>query len=189
MKRTLLLIVDPQIDFTTGTLPVEGGSEAMEKLAGYLRENDGRYTAKIITADSHPFDHCSFIENGGTWPRHCIHDTVGAAIVPEVFFAAYETAGRTHVLHKGESSGIEEYSIFGNEEAAERIKAIIRQTEITRIEICGLAGDVCVLSTLSDALRLFPECEFEVLTRFSPSIDGGKKLTDFLERYNVKCDR
>ena len=189
MKRRLLLIVDPQIDFTEGTLPVEGGSEAMKKLADHISANDGRYTAKIITADRHPYDHCSFKDNGGQWPRHCVHDTVGAAIVPEVFETSYGTAGKTEVLHKGESTGKEEYSIFGNPDATEKIKSVIRENGITDIDICGLAGDVCVLSTLADALDLFPECEFNVLTRFSPSIDGGEKLNDFIERNNIKCDR
>lgn len=189
MKRRLLLIVDPQIDFTDGSLTVEGGSEAMTKLAEYITTNDGRYAVKIITADRHPYDHCSFRDNGGSWPRHCVHDTVGAAIVPQLFNATYDTIGKTLVLHKGETTGKEEYSIFGNPEASEKIKNTIKECGITDIDICGLAGDVCVLSTLSDALKLFSECEFNVLTQFSPSIDGGKKLNDFIERYNIKCDR
>lgn len=37
MKK-LLLIVDPQIDFITGTLPVAGAAEAMDALAKYVKE-------------------------------------------------------------------------------------------------------------------------------------------------------
>ena len=36
MKK-LLLIVDPQIDFITGTLPVGGAAEAMDALAKYVK--------------------------------------------------------------------------------------------------------------------------------------------------------
>lgn len=79
MKR-LLLIVDPQVDFIAGTLPVPGAEEAMDRLAEYIYESDGRYAHKIVTADRHPYDHCSFDGHGGPWPRHCVHDTVGAAV-------------------------------------------------------------------------------------------------------------
>ena len=34
----LLLIVDPQVDFITGSLPVEGAAKAMDALATYVKE-------------------------------------------------------------------------------------------------------------------------------------------------------
>ena len=37
MKK-ILLIVDPQNDFITGTLPVEGAEERMKKLSKYPKE-------------------------------------------------------------------------------------------------------------------------------------------------------
>jgi len=69
MKK-LLLIVDPQIDFITGTLPVAGAAEAMDALAKYVKENGNEYTVKIVTADWHPYHHSSFADEGGMWPRH-----------------------------------------------------------------------------------------------------------------------
>ena len=59
MKK-LLLIVDPQIDFITGTLPVAGAAEAMDALAKYVKEQGNEYTVKIVTADWHPYHHSSF---------------------------------------------------------------------------------------------------------------------------------
>ena len=52
MKK-LLLIVDPQIDFITGTLPVSGAAEAMDALAKYVKDKGNEYTVKIVTADWH----------------------------------------------------------------------------------------------------------------------------------------
>lgn len=69
MKK-LLLIVDPQIDFITGTLPVAGAAEAMDALAKYVKEQGNEYTVKIVTADWHPYHHSSFADEGGMWPRH-----------------------------------------------------------------------------------------------------------------------
>ena len=73
----LLLIIDPQLDFINGTLPVPGAVEAMNALATYITTNSSAYCLKIITADSHPYNHFSFLENGGQWPRHCVHDKRG----------------------------------------------------------------------------------------------------------------
>lgn len=172
MKR-LLLIVDPQIDFITGELPVPGAESAMQNLARHITDNDGMYAHKIITADHHPYDHCSFKENGGIWPRHCVHDTTGAAIYQPIVDAAYQTSGGVTILYKGMKADTEEYSIFKREEAAETIDRLIKEHGITQIDICGLAGDVCVSNTLKDGIERYGKDFFNVLKTFSPSIDGG----------------
>ena len=185
-KKRMLLVVDPQVDFVSGSLPVPGAEEAMEMLSRYIKECDGEYSVKIITADSHPYDHQSFEDFGGEWPRHCVHDTVGAAIWPSVFESVYSTYGKSYVLHKGCNRDREEYSIFGNEESAATLGAIISYQDIGEIDICGLAGDVCVLSTLRDAIVRYPAIRINVLTEFSPSIDGGVSLAEFLKSRNLK---
>lgn len=73
MKK-LLLIIDPQIDFITGTLPVPGAVDAMDSLAEYIRRNNSDYDRVIVTADRHPMRHCSFKAEGGKWPAHCVAD-------------------------------------------------------------------------------------------------------------------
>lgn len=176
MKR-MLLIVDPQIDFITGSLPVPGAEHAMNKLAEYIVANDGKYVHKIVTADRHPYGHCSFKENGGIWPIHCVHDTVGAAVWQPLFTPLYTTEGDVTFLYKGEDGEVEEYSIFKNPKAAAEIASIIRTQGIEAIDICGLAGDVCVFDTLTDGIALFGKELFHILPEFSPSLDGGAKLS------------
>lgn len=179
-SRRALLIIDPQIDFINGTLPVPGAIEAMDLLAVYIEAHAGDYRLKIMTADSHPYDHFSFIENGGQWPRHCVHDTVGAAIWPAVFSAVYSTPGDSHIFHKGQLKDAEEYSIFNNSFATAEIARLLHENRITHVDLCGLAGDVCVLSSLKDARRLFPYLNINVLTPYSPSIDGGHALSAYI---------
>ncbi len=176
----MLLIVDPQIDFINGTLPVPGAEDAMDCLARYIVESDGKYAAKIITADWHPYDHYSFTRENGQWPPHCIHDTVGAAIWPSVFEAAYSTRGVTKVLHKGTDATREEYSIFANDPSAEEIRSLVVEKRISQIDICGLAGDICVLSTLRDGIDIFPDIRFNPLLPYSPSLDGGSAIGQFI---------
>lgn len=174
--RQLLLIVDPQVDFITGSLPVPGAESAMNRLAEYITGNNGLYAHKIITADRHPYNHVSFMENGGRWPRHCMHDTVGAAIWQPVFDAVYQTEGDVSILYKGQKSDTEEYSIFKNMESAKAIDRLIKEYGIEQIDLCGLAGDVCVSDTLNDGIKLYGNRFFNVLTEFSPSIFDGKSI-------------
>jgi nicotinamidase/pyrazinamidase len=78
--KNLLIIVDPQNDFITGSLAVPGAVEAMDNLVDVLNTKSVEFSSIIVTIDFHPFDHCSFKENGGEWPSHCIQYTEGAAI-------------------------------------------------------------------------------------------------------------
>ncbi len=169
-QKRMLLIVDPQVDFINGSLPVPGAEDAINSLAQYIADNNGLYLHKIVTADRHPFDHCSFKANGGEWPRHCVHDSVGAAVWPALFDPLYLTSGGVTFLYKGQQSDTEEYSIFKNPEAAQRINELITGLGIELIDICGLAGDICVKDTLTDGIALYGPAMFNLLPQFSPTI-------------------
>lgn len=188
MKR-LLLIIDPQIDFINGSLPVPGAEEAMNNLSRYIAESDGTYSYIVMTADAHPYEHCSFSRNGGSWPDHCISDSVGAAVWPPLFDSVFSTSAKALVLHKGLDKDTEEYSIFKNMDSCRILSRIIDGQGITEIDICGLAGDVCVLDSIKDALRLFPGITIWVLVPFSPSIDGGTALNRIINDRKLLCVR
>lgn len=185
----LLLIIDPQIDFINGSLPVAGSEQAMNDLALYVHDSDGCYVHKVVTADHHPFDHCSFANFGGQWPQHCIHDTVGASIWQALIAPLYLTQGDVTVLYKGINPKTEEYSIFKNRESRETLLKIIESEKIDRIDICGLAGDICVLDTLKDGIEILGKEKFHVLTRFAPSLDGGAALADTISGLDLSSDK
>lgn len=178
----LLVIVDPQVDFITGSLPVPGAAEAMDALAVWLRGEGARaYRAIVVTADRHPFRHSSFIMHGGQWPPHCIHDSAGAAIWPPLMEALCAFPGQVIILHKGERPDTDEYSVFQSPGCADRICSLAESIEADGIDICGLAGDICVRATALDAARIFGHGAVRVLRPFSPSLDGGAAL-DRLEK-------
>lgn len=180
MKK-LLMVVDPQIDFISGSLPVPGAEEAMQALARHLLGSAGAYAAKVVTLDFHPRGHCSFDINGGQWPAHCQAHTQGAAIWPELAEALYESPGEVFLYCKGQDADREEYSVFQNAEARASIENLVRDMRPERIDICGLAGDICVLNTLRDGRAIFGAEKFSVLGKFSPSLDGGEALRKLLE--------
>lgn len=172
----ILMIVDPQTDFITGTLPVPHAAEAMERLASYLTDHGREYRFVVVTSDWHPTDHCSFVENGGTWPAHCLQEHAGAALFGPLQRVLEGLPVPMEILHKGMDPAREEYSIFRNDAAAARIDEIIRTTRAQRIDLCGIAGDVCVLDTLRDGVRRYGTALFRVLEEYAPSLDGGTAL-------------
>lgn len=177
----ILFVIDPQYDFISGSLPVGGAEESMNALAGYIRRNDGEYDLKIVTADWHPHDHCSFQENGGPWPVHCAQFTHGASLYQPLVEALYGTAGKVVVLTKGTLADREEYSIMSNEKSRKVIRRIFKKKIVSQIDVCGIAGDICVRQTLMDCFAEFGREKFRVLTDYCPSLDGGTALTELLQ--------
>lgn len=185
----LLLIIDPQIDFITGSLPVPGAAEAMDALASFIADHGGDYRDIAVTADCHPFNHCSFRSQDGPWPVHCVSDSVGAAIWQPIMDALSCYGDRVIILHKGECPSTEEYSIFKNKRSADRLRELITSHGLEQIDICGLAGDVCVADTIADGLKELPDVRVNVLRRFTPSIDGGERLDSLINQNDLSCDR
>lgn len=173
----MLLIVDPQIDFISGSLPVPDAAEKIKNLADYVLAYSEKYKVIAVTEDWHPLNHCSFKENGGQWPVHCVQNTRGASIEPCLLSALNQSGGILEILHKGDKSEREEYSVFQNESSALRLDNLIHTHQIKQIDICGIAGDICVLSTLNDGIKRYGNSIFSVLTQFCPSLDGGVAIT------------
>lgn len=167
------MIIDPQVDFITGSLSIEGAESAMDSLAQYVERHGKNYCDIVVTADSHPASHCSFKENGGEWQRHCVKGSNGAAIWSPLFKVLFDGGREPHLLHKGQFPDVEEYSIFSNRSAADYLKDLFSLRQVDSVDICGLAGDVCVLQSLNDGMKMFPDISFNVLWEYSPCIDQG----------------
>ena len=181
--KRLLLIVDPQIDFINGTLPVPDAESAINALAEYVSQHGDEYTLIAVTCDRHPLRHSSFSDFGGEWPAHCVESSVGAAVWPPLMKVLQGNSKIVRFLYKGEDTDKDEYSIFQSSRGAKEMDDIIKGQDITDIDICGLAGDVCVTNTLQDAIRLYPNVEFHILTQFTASLDGGTLLASLEKKY------
>ena len=177
----ILLIVDPQVDFVNGSLPVTGAAEAMDALAAYVKEHGNEYVARLVTADWHPYHHCSFADEGGLWPRHCVQYSAGAAIWQTLLVALNELQGGLTVLYKGNDVAEEEYSIMQNEESASVICRLVEALKIEQLDVCGLAGNICVLDTAKDLKKILGNTKLNILENYSPSLDDGSMLKDFIK--------
>ncbi len=142
MKRALI-VVDPQYDFMPGgALPVPGGNEIVPAVNRLLT---APWDLIAVSQDWHPRDHCSFKENGGDWPAHCIRGTRGAEVHEDIppTDAWFEPA-------KGTWPDLDSYSAFGS--TTVDLARVLRDSGAERVYVCGLATDYCVKATVIDAL-------------------------------------
>jgi len=180
--KNILLIVDPQNDFCEGgSLAVSGAKEAMKRLSEHIKNTDYDFIA--VTMDSHVDNHCSFKEFGGIWPKHCVLFTHGWDIEENLDKVLFDNYNKVEYYRKGIID--EEYSIFDNKEDGYVLFYDIKSKEDFIINVCGIAGDYCVLETIKGLLKHFDPSKINVLTEYTASIDGGEKLNQFIKDNNL----
>ena len=140
-----LLVIDMQVDFLPGgALGVAGGHETVAPINHLIELFQARGLPVVASRDWHPGDHCSFAAQGGPWPAHCVAGSPGAG-----FAAELALPDDAIVISKADTPQVDAYSAFAGTELSSELRA----REITRVTVCGLATDYCVLNTVSDALE------------------------------------
>ena len=139
MPATALIAVDVQHDFLPGgALGVPGGDAVVAPLVRAARA----VGLVVRTRDAHTADHCSFTEQGGIWPVHCVAGTHGAELQPAI--AALDGP----LVEKATTQGADAYSGFDGTQLAE----LLREAGVTHVLVGGLATDYCVKATVLGAL-------------------------------------
>ena len=190
-ENRMLIIVDPQIDFTTGSLATAKGPEAMDRLAEAIDNGAlDNYTWVIITQDAHPTNHCSFVENGGVFPAHCVQGTEGMNVYPALM-KAIENSGFSnyHLMTKGDLAEKEEFSVFQNEHSGEKLSRTITEFEtFVGIDICGIATDYCVYETTKDLMAIYPAKQIRIVTNCIAAVDDNDtKLADLMAENGIEA--
>jgi nicotinamidase/pyrazinamidase len=139
-----LVVVDYQNDFASpgGALSVSGGDAIAGRINELMRSGD--YELVVATRDWHPPDHGSFTDQGGIWPVHCVQDTDGAQLHPDLDAGAVD-----EIVDKGQERSTEGYSGFDGTRLAE----LLRERDIDQVTVVGLATDYCVKQTALEALQ------------------------------------
>ncbi len=191
LPNRLLIIVDPQVDFTTGSLATKNGPAAMDYLANALSEGAWKnYGWIIVTQDEHPANHCSFVEQGGVFPPHCVLGTDGQKVYPALQTVLNEimpNIPNIHFMQKGNLPEKEEFSIFQNEQCGAKLRAVIEQEKFEGIDICGIATDYCVYETTKDLLEVYPAKQVRIVTNCLAAVDDSDtKLADLMKENGIK---
>jgi nicotinamidase/pyrazinamidase len=157
--RTALVVVDVQNDFAdpAGGLSVKDGTEIIPTINGEIRMAQSADALVVFTQDWHPPSTPHFRKDGGIWPVHCVANTWGAELHPDLI-----APDDTPRIKKG-ANGEDGYSGFTmrdpvtGEETSTELEGILHDRGIEKIVVCGLATDYCINATALDARRLgFP---------------------------------
>ncbi|MGC9222462.1 MAG: bifunctional nicotinamidase/pyrazinamidase [Terracidiphilus sp.] len=163
----VLIVTDVQNDFCPGgSLAVPRGDEV---IAPILRITP-RFQHIVLTQDWHPARHTSFAASHPgrkpfetielpcgpqtLWPLHCVQGTVGADFHPALKLPQAEL-----ILRKGFRAEIDSYSAFfeNDHTTPTGLAAYLRERNLRRVFLVGLAYDYCVGYSALDARRLnFP---------------------------------
>jgi nicotinamidase/pyrazinamidase len=180
----VLLAIDLQADFMPGgSLAVERGDE----IVPLVNRLASRFESVVVTQDWHPPTHASFATSHEgakpfdtkrlhygdqtLWPEHCVQDTPGAALHPEL------AADRAFlILRKGVHSAVDSYSAFleADRKTTTGLGAMLKARGIKRVFACGLATDVCVAHSALDSRQ--EGFETFVIEDASRGIDANNSL-------------
>lgn len=156
-----LVIVDMQKDFCHENGALYIGENAgrivkpLKKVIEFARER----MPVIYTQDWHRRDDVEF----KIWKPHCVMETEGAEIIDEI--APQE---KDYIVRK------RRYSAFYGTD----LDLILRELKADRIFVCGVATNICVLHTVSDA----------VLLNYDVSVieDCTATLNNYSQNYAIK---
>ena len=184
VMKKILIVVDYQYDFyhPEGALYVPGGEKLQEKIEKIIPDFDG----VIFTQDYHPVNHCSFKENGGIWPAHCVMDSVGCGIP----LSMLQLAKNHYIEPKGLWPNEEEYGAFSNPDKL-RINLISIDKSYRNINdyqyvICGLVDSYCVVETMKNIVRHTSAENVLIFRDGIGSLGNPKAFEDFVKENNIQ---
>ena len=162
-----LLVIDVQNDFMPGgALAVKDG-DAIVPLINTLAK---KFDHIILTQDWHPPQHISFASTHDKqpfetialahgpqnisqtlWPDHVLQHTEGSAFHPDLHIPHAEL-----ILRKGFRRHIDSYSAFleNDHTTPTGLAGYLRERNLTRLFLCGLAYDFCVRYSAIDGKGL-----------------------------------
>jgi len=178
---TALLVVDVQNDFAdpSGSLYVQGGEDVVPIINREIDRAQEAGAPVVYTKDWHPPETPHFAKYGGKWPVHCVRDTWGAELHPDL-----KVVGEIVQKATGDEDGYSGFSVEHlptGERRETGLEQLLRERGVERVVIAGLATDYCVKETGLDAVR--KGFESRVLTEATRAVeveagDGDRALHD-----------
>jgi nicotinamidase/pyrazinamidase len=167
-SQAALIVVDLQPDFMPGgALACHEGDAIVPGIDRLLRRR--LFGQVVATQDWHPPGHISFASmHAGKrpfeqialygqpqtlWPDHCVQDTPGAALHPDIDWSPVDL-----ILRKGSNPAVDSYSAFQENHGPDGqrprtgLAGWLKERGVSEVYAAGLARDVCVLWTVQDAL-------------------------------------
>ena len=164
-KEDALLIIDMQNDFIPrGSLEVKDGDKIIKPINKMSKMFHKKDLVVVYSKDWHPKGHGSFASSYEgkkpgdlydapglgplLWPNHCVQNTFGAEISSKM-----KVKNDALISLKGMTPNIDSYSaLYDNDKKTSTgLTKKLKDRNIKRVFICGLALDYCCFNTAMDA--------------------------------------
>lgn len=151
-KFKMLIVVDVQNDFVTGSLGSAAAQEVVPSIVERVAVARENKEFVVFTQDTHNAEnYMSSLERKKLPVPHCYYQTDGWKIVPEL---AQEAA---LCIYKG---------TFGSFDLVSRVSGILKGFDISEddleIELCGFVTSICVLANAVILRAGYPNCKITV---------------------------
>jgi nicotinamidase/pyrazinamidase len=142
----VFIVVDVQVDFCEGgALEVPDTESLIAPLNKAIKKAASLGMTIIFNRDWHPENHKSFKASNGQWETHCVQNTPGAQLHPDLIVPI-----GSYTVDKGTTPDSEGYSPYCNP----LMNEIVDQPEIKTVYVTGIAFEYCVRATCLDTIRL-----------------------------------
>jgi len=145
-KDKILVVVDMQNDFITGSLGTPEAQAIVPKVVDKIREWD---SVILATMDTHGADYLDTQEGKNLPVEHCMHRTEGQFIVEEVSDLLWD---KTQIFPK---------NTFGSVNLACGINDLYKEGYV-EVVLIGVCTDICVISNALLIKAFCPEIKITV---------------------------
>lgn len=163
LNQKLLVVVDMQNDFVTGTLGFEKAKSVVPEVVKKIEEAVLDPAFKIVvTQDTHQEHYLQTREGGALPVVHCVKGSEGWQLDEAVQAALSDVSYIT----------LEKPSFGLHAEAIMSLKKEIGNA-VTEIHVCGLVSNICVISNAVVLQANFPEATVYVDAKATASFDDS----------------
>lgn len=170
MKR-LLIVVDYQVDFVTGSLGFERAVTLEEGIVNKIIEFENNGDDIIFTFDTHFENYHNTVEGENLPIAHCIKGTTGHELYGGVKEVSYN-----HKCFLKET--------FGSKE----LMAYLLENHYDEVYLCGVVTNICVISNAIIAKSALPNSQIYILKELVASNDQvlEEKSLDIMKNLHMR---
>ena len=150
-KQYTHVVVDMLYDFIDGSMACAHAEKAVAESIRVINRYPNDQVLYVM--DHHPADHCSFREQGGPWPPHCVMTTRGAEIHRDFYEKVTlpeHRPSKANMFFKGTNPAREQYSGFESHDS----EGIELNNYLTKnVLVSGIATEYCIRETCYDLIK------------------------------------
>ena len=180
--KHVLIVVDYQNDFVTGSLAFEKAKRLNTDIASlmkkYAKDEDGEI---FCTFDTHGENYLDTQEGKKLPVEHCIKDTHG--------WQLYDEVAMTEIMYPMKCTRVYKET-FGSIKLAKKLEELNKRDTISDITLVGVVTNMCVISNAIIAKAACPEAEIIVKSSLvsGPDEELHNKALDVMKSMQITVE-